>query len=113
MKKNYGEILKQAIKNNGFKQKELAEKMGETPQNLSNWLNRNDLTVYNFVRICDAIGINPASIVDNGRDNFSDIDPYWIKFIREANSWDSDNRNDFYEYIDNGLKLLKKKIKQK
>jgi len=74
MKKNYNEILKQAIKEAGYKQKDVAEKMGDTPQNLSNYLNRNDLTIYNFVRICEAININPADIVNNENPRV-EIDP--------------------------------------
>lgn len=86
MKTNYGEILKRAIESRGYKQKDVAAKMKEKPQNLSNWLNRNDLTVSNFIKICEAIEINPAELLTSDivtKKPESDIDPRWIPIIKQ------------------------------
>lgn len=108
--KNYSEILKQAIKNSGLKQKELAEKIGESQQTISNWLNRNDISLLSFIRICEGIDINPASIVDNGKQSdISGIDPRWLPILREIETkFSTDDKIILMEHILETVKKIRK-----
>ena len=49
MKKNYNEILKKSVEESGFTHREIGEKIGESQQTISNWLNKNDISLLKFI----------------------------------------------------------------
>ena len=54
------------VKNNNMSERDLAQRMGDTPQNLNNKMKRNDFKESELQRIAEALGYNCViKFVDN------------------------------------------------
>lgn len=74
----YSELLtniKEAMRNKGVSQKELAERLCVTPASVSGTLNRN-MNIQSLLKIADALGVLPSDLfIDNNHATPPDLSP--------------------------------------
>lgn len=107
-----GNLIKKAIKDSGLNQKELAEKMNEFPQNISNWIKKNDLPLSKYLEICQTLGINPGSLL-NKEPATQELDPRIVRIMKNVSKLSEDVQEDFYEQMEMVMKIMIKKYSEK
>ncbi len=59
--KHYGKTLRMALENAGMSQRDLAEKIGVSPNRIQQYLKSKKFHATTVARMCDAIGITPET----------------------------------------------------
>lgn len=78
MKDTYGDRIKAARKRAGFKQKDLAAKMGCTSVNLSRWEKNYQVPkIKNLERIAEAVGCHVSELFPYEVPHTKAANPYW------------------------------------
>ncbi len=117
-----GSLLKDARKNSKLTQKDVADKLGVTFQNISSWeLGKSKIDIDNLLKLCDLYGISFIDLVNkaNHKEIQSSLDEHIIdtlannitmrQFINILSTLSDDKQT---ELLETAIFLAEKKLQQ-
>ena len=96
---NFGEKLRELVKEKGISQKELAERLGVSPASVNQYFSSNEPSIGTVFRICEACGTKAWTFIAHTETN---IPTYMFELIEEIGKLSPEKQN----IILKGLKPL-------
>jgi transcriptional regulator with XRE-family HTH domain len=108
MSANYGNTLKELIDKSGFRQKEIAEKVGVTPANISQWVTKAYPPLEGIEKVCEVLNISLAEFFVGGKDlkEVYGVNPKLIEMCRKIEQLSQEKQIKFLKHVLSGIDLL-------